>query len=109
MPKVWSYNKNKIGYIMTTKELENLVKDWISERPDERAGMLVLSDMDASPEEQSMLIEGDPHHAFIPIYRALTERPEIANKLGEMLKAILICISMPFQMQKKHGKGQQTE
>ena len=94
---------------MTTKELENLVKDWISEAPDKRAGMLVLSDMDASPKEQSMLIEGDPHKAFIPIYRALAENPEIADKLGEMLKAILICISMPFQMLKKHGKGQQTQ
>lgn len=109
MPKVWPYNKNKIGYIMTTKELENLVKDWISEKPDQRAGMLVLSDMDSSPEEQAMSIEGDPHKAFIPIYRALTEKPEIADKLGEMLKAILICISMPFQILKKHGKGQQTQ
>ena len=94
---------------MTTKELENLVKDWISEKPDQRAGMLVLSDMDSSPEEQAMFIEGDPPKAFIPIYRALTEKPEIADKLGEMLKAILICISMPFQMLKKHGKGQQTQ
>lgn len=84
---------------MTSKELETLVKDWVSESPKNRAGMLVLTDIE---EDGNSLctIEGDPQHVFIPIYKGVSKDPEMGNKVGNIIHAIFVCMSMPFQLLK---------